>query len=61
MLTWGAGGGGSWENGIWDQEYRRSNLVNTSWLVGSAGTVAFDAGSFGHFSLYRDSAPQQRT
>ena len=49
------------ENVEWEREYGRYKLVNTSWLVGSEGTLAFGSGIFLQFSLYRDRMPQQRT
>ena len=44
--------------GEWREEYGRYILVNTSWLVGSAGTLVLDLCIFGQFWLYRGGAPQ---
>ena len=40
-------------NGEWGREYGRYMLVNTSWLVGSAGTLVLDMGIFAQFWIYR--------
>ena len=42
------------ESGEWANEYWRYVLINLSWLVGSAGTLALDAGIFVQFWIYRD-------
>lgn len=40
-------------DGEWDREYGRYMLVNTSWLVGSAGTLFLDFVIFAQFWIYR--------
>lgn len=54
--------GASTENGCaggeWRREYGRYILVNTSWLVGSAGTLLLDLCIFGQFWLYRGGKSQ---
>ena len=46
------------EAGEWGEEYGRYILVNTSWLIGSAGTLLLDLLIFGQFWWYRDRMPQ---
>ncbi|KAL8997815.1 MAG: hypothetical protein Q9169_002986 [Polycauliona sp. 2 TL-2023] len=41
------------EKGEWSSEYRRYILVNTSWLIGSAGTLLLDMAIFAQFWIYR--------
>lgn len=41
-------------NGGWRREYGRYVLVNTSWLIGSAGTLLLDLGIFAQFWVYRE-------
>ncbi|KAI4236581.1 MAG: hypothetical protein L6R40_006137 [Gallowayella cf. fulva] len=41
------------EDGEWSSEYRRYILVNTSWLIGSAGTLLLDLLIFTQFWIYR--------
>lgn len=48
----GDGGWGCGE-GEWGRQYGRYVLVNTSWLIGSAGTLLLDLLIFGQFWLYR--------
>ena len=48
----GDGGWGCGE-GEWARQYGRYVLVNTSWLIGSAGTLVLDLLIFGQFWLYR--------
>ncbi|KAL8815083.1 MAG: hypothetical protein Q9223_005747 [Gallowayella weberi] len=43
------------EPGQWSAEYRRYILVNTSWLIGSAGTLLLDMTIFAQFWIYRKS------
>ena len=47
---WGCGAG------EWGRQYGRYVLVNTSWLIGSAGTLLLDLLIFGQFWLYRGSS-----
>lgn len=50
----GRGGrGGGCEKGEWGREYGRYILLNTSWLIGSAGTLLLDLLIFGQFWVYR--------
>ncbi|KAL8920364.1 MAG: hypothetical protein Q9172_004530 [Xanthocarpia lactea] len=44
------------EKGEWKSEYQRYVLVNTSWLVGSAGTLLLDMMIFAQFWIYRKNA-----
>ncbi|KAL8847111.1 MAG: hypothetical protein Q9221_007817 [Calogaya cf. arnoldii] len=39
--------------GKWSYEYQRYILVNTSWLIGSAGTLLLDMMIFAQFWIYR--------
>ena len=39
--------------GEWGREYGRYILVNTSWLIGSAGTLLLDLLIFVQFWIYR--------
>ncbi|KAI4279865.1 MAG: hypothetical protein L6R38_004900 [Xanthoria sp. 2 TBL-2021] len=41
------------EEGEWSSDYRRYILVNTSWLIGSAGTLLLDMLIFAQFWIYR--------
>ncbi|KAL8727548.1 MAG: hypothetical protein Q9166_005953 [cf. Caloplaca sp. 2 TL-2023] len=41
------------EQGEWNSEYRKYILVNTSWLIGSAGTLLLDLLIFAQFWIYR--------
>ncbi|KAL8821468.1 MAG: hypothetical protein Q9191_007300 [Dirinaria sp. TL-2023a] len=41
------------EQGEWSHEYGRYILVNTSWLIGSAGTLLLDLMIFAQFWIYR--------
>lgn len=41
------------ERGEWSSDYRRYILVNTSWLIGSAGTLLLDLMIFAQFWIYR--------
>lgn len=41
------------EEGEWTDQYGRYILVNTSWLIGSAGTLVLDLMIFGQFWVYR--------
>ena len=41
------------EKGQWGKEYGRYILMNTSWLIGSAGTLLLDLGIFVQFWMYR--------
>ncbi|KAL8873650.1 MAG: hypothetical protein Q9198_006992 [Flavoplaca austrocitrina] len=41
------------EEGEWNSDYRRYILVNTSWLIGSAGTLLLDMMIFAQFWIYR--------
>ncbi|KAL8799258.1 MAG: hypothetical protein Q9182_006025 [Xanthomendoza sp. 2 TL-2023] len=43
------------EPGEWSAEYRQYILVNTSWLIGSAGTLLLDMTIFAQFWIYRKS------
>ncbi|KAI4195222.1 MAG: hypothetical protein LQ346_003499 [Caloplaca aetnensis] len=43
------------EQGQWGREYGRYVLANTSWLIGSAGTLLLDLMIFGQFWIYRKS------
>ena len=54
-----AGAGGDCGLGEWGAEYGRYILVNTSWLIGSAGTLFLDLGVFLQFWLYKGNAPAQ--
>ena len=45
---------GGCRDGEWSREYGKYILVNTSWLVGSAGTLLLDFLIFVQFFLYRD-------
>ena len=51
----GGGGGviGGCEKGEWSAEYGRYILVNTSWLIGSGGTLLLDLLIFAQFWIYR--------
>ena len=49
----GGGEGGGCGPGEWKQAYGRYILVNTSWLVGSAGTLLLDLMIFAQFWVYR--------
>lgn len=55
----GGGGGtqggaiGGCEKGEWTAEYARYILVNTSWLIGSGGTLLLDLLIFAQFWIYR--------
>lgn len=40
-------------NGAWGRVYGRYVLVNTSWLIGSAGTLMLDLMIFGQFYKYK--------
>lgn len=42
------------EDGAWGRQYGRYILLNTSWLIGSAGTLVLDLMIFGQFWKYRD-------
>ena len=45
----------SWcEDGEWAKGYGRYILLNTSWLIGSAGTLVLDLMIFGQFWVYRN-------
>ncbi|KAL8951194.1 MAG: hypothetical protein Q9222_002824 [Ikaeria aurantiellina] len=44
------------EKGEWERDYKKYILVNTSWLIGSAGTLLLDLMIFGQFWIYRKSA-----
>ena len=46
------------EDGEWAKGYGRYILLNTSWLIGSAGTLVLDLMIFGQFWMYRDQSPQ---
>lgn len=46
-------GAGACGPGEWNDQYARYILVNTSWLVGSAGTLVLDGMIFAQFWLYR--------
>ena len=46
------------EDGEWTRGYGRYILLNLSWLIGSAGTLALDLLIFGQFWIYRDRSPQ---
>ncbi|KAL8645756.1 MAG: hypothetical protein Q9210_006532 [Variospora velana] len=48
-------GGSQCEQGEWEEEYKRYILVNTSWLIGSAGTLLLDCMIFAQFWIYRKS------
>lgn len=52
---WAHGGDivGGCEKGEWRAEYARYILVNTSWLIGSAGTLLLDLLIFAQFWMYR--------
>lgn len=39
--------------GEWNKEYERYILVNTSWIIGSAGTLMLDFVIFGQFCRYQ--------
>ncbi|KAI4095296.1 MAG: hypothetical protein LQ339_007295 [Xanthoria mediterranea] len=41
------------EEGEWSSEYRRYILINTSWIIGSAGTLLLDLMIFTQFWIYR--------
>ncbi|KAL8786024.1 MAG: hypothetical protein Q9213_003005 [Squamulea squamosa] len=41
------------EHGEWSSDYRTYILVNTSWLIGSAGTLLLDLMIFAQFWMYR--------
>ena len=47
------GRGAYCEDGEWARQYGRYILLNTSWLVGSAGTLLLDLGIFVQFWIYR--------
>lgn len=47
------------EQGEWSHEYGRYILVNTSWLIGSAGTLILDLMIFGQFWIYRGKTEAQ--
>ncbi|MCJ1358081.1 MAG: hypothetical protein MMC33_008079 [Icmadophila ericetorum] len=40
-------------DGEWQEQYTQYILVNLSWLIGSAGTLALDLGIFVQFWMYR--------
>ena len=42
------------DDGEWKEEYGQYVLVNTSWLIGSAGTLLLDLLIFGQFWIYRN-------
>lgn len=44
------------DDGEWGREYSRYILVNTSWLIGSAGTLLLDLLIFVQFWIYRNSS-----
>lgn len=46
------------ESGEWARAYGQYILVNTSWIIGSAGTLILDLMIFGQFWIYRDRKPQ---
>lgn len=46
-------GGSQCEQGEWSRQYGRYILVNTSWLIGSAGTLLLDLLIFAQFWIYR--------
>ena len=46
------------EEGEWGSQYGRYILVNTSWLIGSAGTLFLDFMVFVQFWIYRQKFPQ---
>ncbi|KAL8922290.1 MAG: hypothetical protein Q9208_005260 [Pyrenodesmia sp. 3 TL-2023] len=46
-------GGSLCEQGEWGREYSKYIIVNTSWLIGSAGTLLLDMTIFGQFWIYR--------
>ncbi|KAI4125050.1 MAG: hypothetical protein LQ338_004490 [Usnochroma carphineum] len=46
-------GGPQCERGEWGREYGKYILVNTSWLIGSAGTLLLDLMIFAQFWIYR--------
>ncbi|KAL9019629.1 MAG: hypothetical protein Q9185_003094 [Variospora sp. 1 TL-2023] len=48
-------GGSQCEQGEWEREYKKYILVNTSWLIGSAGTLLLDCMIFVQFWIYRKS------
>jgi len=50
----GGAGGGFCEQDEWGRQYGQYILVNTSWLIGSAGTLILDLLIFGQFWIYRD-------
>ncbi|KAG6994107.1 PQ loop repeat protein [Physcia stellaris] len=50
---WVGDGAGGCEKGEWTAEYARYILVNTSWLIGSGGTLVLDLLIFGQFWMYR--------
>ncbi|KAL9010178.1 MAG: hypothetical protein Q9173_004859 [Seirophora scorigena] len=45
--------GSQCERGEWEEDYKRYILVNTSWLIGSAGTLLLDFMIFAQFWIYR--------
>ena len=47
------------ESGEWAHGYGQYILLNTSWLIGSAGTLALDLMIFGQFWLYRNRKPER--
>ena len=46
--------------GEWKREYARYILVNTSWLIGSAGTLVLDLFIFAQFWVYRGQSEGER-
>ena len=46
--------------GEWRSEYGRYVLVNTSWLIGSGGTLLLDLGIFAQFWMYRGRGAGER-
>ncbi|KAL9026971.1 MAG: hypothetical protein Q9196_004442 [Gyalolechia fulgens] len=44
------------DDGEWGREYSRYILVNTSWLIGSAGTLLLDLMIFLQFWIYRNNS-----
>ena len=44
---------GDCSRGEFARQYGRYVLVNTSWLIGSAGTLVLDLGIFAQFWIYR--------
>lgn len=53
----GGAGGTQCASGEWGREYWAYILVNASWIVGSAGTLALDLAIFVQFWLYRGRVP----